>query len=129
MHIKPTLTACKFGDKAIERDDISLEYCTDSNSMYWSEEFANETVEDGYIHLNDCTDRNKIHCERRTDENAIINPVRSARLTTNTSFSFKYGRVEIRAKLPQGDWLWPGRHRIKNKSNYDSNSTQNSYRN
>jgi beta-glucanase (GH16 family) len=31
----------------------------------------------------------------------------SAKLTTINSFSFKYGRVEVRAKLPRGDWLWP----------------------
>lgn len=36
-----------------------------------------------------------------------INPVRSARLRTAKSFAFKYGRIEIRAKLPRGDWLWP----------------------
>jgi beta-glucanase (GH16 family) len=23
------------------------------------------------------------------------------------SFAFKYGRVEVRAKLPKGDWIWP----------------------
>lgn len=23
------------------------------------------------------------------------------------SMSFKYGRLEVRAKLPTGDWLWP----------------------
>jgi len=32
---------------------------------------------------------------------------RSAKVRTAESFSFKYGRVEIRAKLPRGDWLWP----------------------
>jgi beta-glucanase (GH16 family) len=37
----------------------------------------------------------------------IINPVRSARLTTKGSKSILYGRVEVTAKLPQGDWLWP----------------------
>jgi len=37
----------------------------------------------------------------------IINPVMSARLRTVESFSFKYGKVEVRAKLPAGDWLWP----------------------
>jgi len=26
---------------------------------------------------------------------------------TANSFSFRYGRVEIRARLPRGDWLWP----------------------
>jgi beta-glucanase (GH16 family) len=38
---------------------------------------------------------------------AIIPPVRSARLTTQGTKSIQYGRVEVTAKLPQGDWLWP----------------------
>ncbi|EAU83458.2 hypothetical protein CC1G_04714 [Coprinopsis cinerea okayama7 len=37
----------------------------------------------------------------------IINPIRSARLSTRLSASIKYGRVEVRAKIPTGDWLWP----------------------
>ena len=37
----------------------------------------------------------------------IINPVRSARLTTQGKKSIKYGRVEVIAKMPAGDWLWP----------------------
>ncbi|XP_064382536.1 beta-1,3-glucan-binding protein-like [Halichondria panicea] len=36
-----------------------------------------------------------------------INPVKSASVRTAESFSFKYGKVEVRAKLPRGDWLWP----------------------
>ncbi|XP_031626730.1 beta-1,3-glucan-binding protein-like [Contarinia nasturtii] len=80
LHIKPTLTANKIGYDA---------------------------VENGYVRLDDCTDPNKEHCERRAGGDIIINPVRSARLTTAKSFSFKYGRVEVIAKTPQGDWLWP----------------------
>lgn len=37
----------------------------------------------------------------------VLPPVRSARLTTKKGASIKYGRVEVNAKLPQGDWLWP----------------------
>ncbi|KAH7918271.1 glycoside hydrolase family 16 protein [Leucogyrophana mollusca] len=37
----------------------------------------------------------------------IINPVQSARLSTRNSASIRYGRVEVSAKLPRGDWLWP----------------------
>ncbi|XP_044739907.1 beta-1,3-glucan-binding protein-like [Chrysoperla carnea] len=33
--------------------------------------------------------------------------VYSARLSTLASLLFIYGRLEIRAKLPTGDWLWP----------------------
>lgn len=38
----------------------------------------------------------------------IINPIQSARIVTSKSFSFTYGYVEVRAKMPRGDWLWPG---------------------
>ncbi|XP_017863680.1 PREDICTED: gram-negative bacteria-binding protein 2 isoform X1 [Drosophila arizonae] len=34
-------------------------------------------------------------------------PVYSAQLHTRESFSFKYGKVVVRAKLPKGDWLFP----------------------
>lgn len=34
-------------------------------------------------------------------------PIQSARIKTNGTFGFKYGHVEIRAKLPKGEWLWP----------------------
>jgi len=37
----------------------------------------------------------------------VLNPVQSARVRTADSFTFKYGRVEVKAKLPKGDWLWP----------------------
>jgi len=31
----------------------------------------------------------------------------SAKVSSANSFKFRYGRVEIRAKLPKGDWIWP----------------------
>ncbi|KAJ7262548.1 concanavalin A-like lectin/glucanase domain-containing protein [Mycena rebaudengoi] len=31
----------------------------------------------------------------------------SARMSTRRSASIKFGRVEIRAELPTGDWPWP----------------------
>lgn len=40
-------------------------------------------------------------------KNIILPPVQSARLTTKFSASIKYGKVEITAKMPKGDWLWP----------------------
>ncbi|KAJ7651192.1 glycoside hydrolase family 16 protein [Roridomyces roridus] len=59
-------------------------------------------------------------CSRTTNDTAgtIINPIQSARLSTLVSArsgsestlsrgSIRYGRVEFRAKMPRGDWLWP----------------------
>lgn len=37
----------------------------------------------------------------------IVNPVRSGRLTTRLGPHIKYGRVEVTATLPAGDWQWP----------------------
>lgn len=31
----------------------------------------------------------------------------SARLSTKGSHSIRFGKVEVVAKLPRGDWLWP----------------------
>ncbi|KAG5652321.1 hypothetical protein H0H81_005434 [Sphagnurus paluster] len=37
----------------------------------------------------------------------VINPVMSGRITTKGKVGVGYGRVEIKAKLGRGDWLWP----------------------
>ena len=31
----------------------------------------------------------------------------SARITTQNSATIAFGKVEVRAKIPSGDWLWP----------------------
>ena len=55
-----------------------------------------------------CTGPSFYGCERSAAASGnVINPIRSARLRTVKSFNFKFGRVEIKAKLPKGDWLWP----------------------
>ncbi|KAK7017657.1 GH16 beta-1 3-glucan recognition protein [Favolaschia claudopus] len=40
-------------------------------------------------------------------EGKILPPVMSARISTRKSASLRFGRVEVVAKLPTGDWLWP----------------------
>ncbi|CAG8950249.1 hypothetical protein HYFRA_00008487 [Hymenoscyphus fraxineus] len=42
-----------------------------------------------------------------TTEGTIIQPVKSGRINTKAGATIKYGRVEVTAKLPDGDWLWP----------------------
>ncbi|KAJ7723832.1 glycoside hydrolase family 16 protein [Mycena maculata] len=59
-------------------------------------------------------------CSRTSNSTTgtTINPVQSARLSTLlsarggnesllTKGSIRYGKVEVRAKMPVGDWLWP----------------------
>ncbi|KAF8428290.1 concanavalin A-like lectin/glucanase domain-containing protein [Tirmania nivea] len=82
LHIRPTLTEARL----LENDNI-----------------LNLTAE------GICTSNLKKNCVTETSiaNRTIINPVRSARIHTNNSASIRYGRVEVRAKLPEGKWLWP----------------------
>ena len=57
-----------------------------------------------------CTGNAFYGCERRSGSGGggnYLNPIVSARIRTAESFSFTYGKVEVRARLPVGDWLWP----------------------
>lgn len=38
---------------------------------------------------------------------AYLNPTTSASIRTKGKFSYTYGRLEIRARMPAGEWLWP----------------------
>ncbi|KAK7067194.1 3-glucan binding protein [Halocaridina rubra] len=54
-----------------------------------------------------CTGNSYYGCERVGAGSNLVNPVVSARLRTLSDFAFRYGRIEIRAKMPRGAWLWP----------------------
>ena len=54
-----------------------------------------------------CTNPSNYGCERQGSPTNYLNPIKSARVRTVNSFNFRYGKVEIRAKIPTGDWLWP----------------------
>lgn len=56
-----------------------------------------------------CTTANITACGATSNatSKSVINPVMSSRISTINSTSITYGKIEIRAKLPKGDWLWP----------------------
>lgn len=58
-----------------------------------------------------CTSKEFLDCVAVTNTTAgnssVVPPVKSGRITTLKGATLKYGRVEVTAKLPQGDWLWP----------------------
>ncbi|XP_018331866.1 beta-1,3-glucan-binding protein-like [Agrilus planipennis] len=86
LYIYPTLTADHLGEKALYSKTLSLWGGSPSSS---------------------CTDPSYYGCERAGTSGHILNPIKSARIRTLNSFYFTYGRVEVRAKIPIGDWLWP----------------------
>uniref|UniRef100_A0A146KLX9 Beta-1,3-glucan-binding protein n=1 Tax=Lygus hesperus TaxID=30085 RepID=A0A146KLX9_LYGHE len=72
------------------------------------EEISNASfIGEGTLELKGCTSRLEKSCKRCGSWWSILPPVMSSRLTTKHSFSFLYGEVEVRARLPVGDWMVP----------------------
>nr|AAZ08484.1 gram negative bacteria binding protein 1 [Nasutitermes graveolus] len=86
LFIRPTLTADKFGERFLSAGTLRLYGGTPADA---------------------CTNPSDWGCERRGTHVNLLNPITSARIRTVDSFSFRYGQVEVRAKMPAGDWLWP----------------------
>ncbi|XP_018365003.1 PREDICTED: beta-1,3-glucan-binding protein-like [Trachymyrmex cornetzi] len=61
----------------------------------------------GRLQLNECTSMVAFECTRQALSYSILPPVISARFTTKERFVLRYGKIEIRAKFPEGDWLYP----------------------
>ncbi|KAF9950108.1 hypothetical protein BGZ72_008168 [Mortierella alpina] len=36
-----------------------------------------------------------------------LNPIQSGLVRTVNSFKFRYGKVQVRARMPKGKWIWP----------------------
>lgn len=54
---------------------------------------------------------------------SVLPPISSARLTTKLSKSIKYGRVEVQAKMPTGDWIWPASEHLFRSLSHESRLT------
>jgi len=75
-----------------------------------SDIIGTQAILDGYtFNLTGCTNANTSACGAvsNSSDGTVIPPVMSARINTKKSHHIQYGKVEIRAKLPRGDWLWP----------------------
>ncbi|XP_071566751.1 gram-negative bacteria-binding protein 1-2 [Temnothorax nylanderi] len=81
LRIKPILLNSKYGTDFASRGTLEIENCTGEIS----------TVE----------------CYRVGGGFYILPPLISGRINTKGKFEFLFGRVEIRAKLPHGDWVYP----------------------
>lgn len=86
LYLTPTLTSDHLGEEAINNG------------------YTLNLTQDGT-----CTSDNVTQCVAvsNTSKLTVINPVMSARLITKNTVSIKYGKVEVKAKFPTGDWLWP----------------------
>ncbi|XP_041986269.1 uncharacterized protein LOC121738350 [Aricia agestis] len=67
--------------------------------------FNSTSITSGTLDLTDGCTASYSKCIREASDIEILPPVASGRMTAKLAFT--YGVVEIRAKLPQGDWLYP----------------------
>jgi len=77
-----------------------------------------ELLYNSYLKLDGCTDWGGETCERQASWPFIHPPTVSARLRTLGSFSFTYGTVQVRARMPSGDWMWPAIWMLPEDSKY-----------
>ncbi|XP_067003425.2 beta-1,3-glucan-binding protein [Anabrus simplex] len=115
-------------DEARWRRDIMIASKPDFEFVMYDNSPANCFVKDGILHLKPtvpdnvqrfsqtgrvdlrkkgCTGESQEECQQSASAFNILPPVLSARIKSTQSFSFKYGEIEIRAKLPDGNWLYP----------------------
>ncbi|XP_067652756.1 beta-1,3-glucan-binding protein-like [Haliotis asinina] len=81
LYLKPTLTADKFGENFLHHGDLDVR-------KQWGT----------------CTYYSDSGCHRLGSKNEIP-PIMSSKLYSKASIT--YGRIEVVAQLPKGDWLWP----------------------
>jgi hypothetical protein len=70
-----------------------------------SDVIGRNAIFDGYTYnLTGCTNTNLTACGvvSNATTGTVINPVMSARISTKGKRSIRYGKVEVRAKLPKG---------------------------
>ncbi|GJJ06074.1 hypothetical protein Clacol_000263 [Clathrus columnatus] len=88
-----------------------------------SDVIGREAVFNGFkLSLQGCTAPNSTDCSAVSNNGSstVINPVQSAALSTRKSVSIQYGKVEVTAKMPQGDWLWPAISMFPVENSYGS---------
>lgn len=86
LHIRPTMLADDYGEDFLYSGTLDI---------------------NGGAPADACTNPSSYGCSRTGSTTNALNPIKSARIRTVESFSFRYGTVIVRAKMPAGDWLWP----------------------
>jgi hypothetical protein len=118
LYITPTLTSDAIGEEAVTQNGFiyNITGCTFNITQGYTYTAAHPLVASGggnssAIGVDQTFDlaayTRACSAVSNTTTGQIINPVQSARLSTRKTASIKYGKVEVRAKIPHGDWLWP----------------------
>ena len=99
LYIVPTLTADSIGwDAVLNGSVFNITGCTfnetQANNGYITQ--GGVQIFDQASYLSACS------AVSNSTSGSVINPAQSARVTTRTTSNIRFGRVEIRAKMPNG---------------------------
>lgn len=103
-----TLDETKWGYQLGTGADEGLSYWGNNEQQYYTDSSENVGVQDGCLYI---TAKN----ETAEDRNYT-----SARILTRNKFSFTYGYIEAKMKLPEGTGLWPAFWMLPQNSAYGS---------
>ncbi|KDR73819.1 hypothetical protein GALMADRAFT_125114 [Galerina marginata CBS 339.88] len=104
LYIVPTLTADNIGmDAVLDGTVYNITDCT----FNITRPDNGYIIQDGVRVFDSASYYRSCSAVSNATAGTVINPVQSARLTTKNTASIRYGRVEIKAKMPNGDWMWP----------------------
>jgi len=108
LHIHPTYTANWFQPSMCTSNSFAPNWTNGCELSFDAQPtktiYGTSTPYPG-VYPGQCNDPSNYGCERMAVGGNILNPIGSARIFSD--FSFLYGRVEVRAQLPVGNWLWP----------------------
>lgn len=129
-----TLIAVSCNEDEIETDELEVPV-PEGYSLIWNDEFNEETInpENWTYETGDGTDfglpkgwgNSELQIYTNSEENSSIveegdvsalaitamengsDEYTSAKLTTQNLFSMRFGRIEVKAKMPEGQGIWP----------------------
>jgi len=99
LYIVPTLTSDNLGTEAIT--NAATVNMTFGSTWGTCTTVAAKTTEAGITGEDPC------YAHSNSSLGYVLPSVQSAHLTTKLSKSIQFGRVEISARMPTGDWIWP----------------------
>lgn len=99
----------------LEEDDIATAGWGNQEMEYYSKD--NVSVKDGKLNIH-MKKQSKTFYQKGDHTKAATATYSSGKLTTQHNFSVKYGRVDVRAKLPKGEGIWPAIWMLPNDNLY-----------
>ncbi|EAU86691.2 glucan 1,3-beta-glucosidase [Coprinopsis cinerea okayama7 len=113
LYMYPTLTSESLGIDIFDGSNYTIEDCTAGEDFTSYIGPAQGSFHDG-------SNNARLSCSASSNVlvGSVIPPAMSARINTKGKKSIRYGKVEIRAKLPKGDWLWPAVWMLPEENKY-----------